>query len=112
MKTLFFLLLLTGLARATPFLVCDPVPGNLDQFTKPVSYVITGLSSSPITTPATVNADGTIQLHYDLASLPHGSYSVTAAAVNSLGGVGPSSTPPFAFTNGLPAAPTTLRLVP
>jgi hypothetical protein len=103
---------LAGPVLASPFLVCDPVPGSLDQFTKPVSYVITGLSSTPLSTPATVNSDGTVQLHYDLAQLPHGTYSVTAAAVNSLGGVGPASEPPFSFTNGLPAAPTSLRLVP
>ena len=102
----------TESAYCTPFLVCDPVPGNLDQFTKPVSYVITGLGSTPITTAATTNPDGTIQLHYDLSALPHGSYAVSAAAVNSLGGVGPASTPVFDFTSGLPAAPTTLRIVP
>jgi hypothetical protein len=113
MRTLFLTVFMaSGIASASPFLVCDPVSGSLDQFTKPVSYVITGLSGTPISTPATVNTDGTVQLHYDLGSLPHGSYSVSAAAVNSLGGVGPSSTPPFTFTNGLPAAPTTLRLVP
>src|SRR5207344_1849157 len=43
----------------SPFLVCDPVPGSLDQFTKPTAYVITGLSSSPLSTPAFVNGDGT-----------------------------------------------------
>lgn len=112
MKTLLVLLLTTAAASASPFLVCDPVSGSLDQFTKPASYVITGLSSTPISTAATVNADGTVQLHYDLAQLPHGTYSVTAAAVNSLGGVGPESAPPFSFTSGLPAAPTTLRIVP
>jgi hypothetical protein len=104
-----------GVAQAvlgSPFLVCDPVPGNLDQFTKPVSYVITGLSSTPLSTPAVVNGDGTVQLHYDLAQLPHGTYTVTASAVNSLGGVGPASDPPFSFTSGLPAMPTGLRIVP
>jgi hypothetical protein len=99
MRTLLVVACLAGsemAASASPFLVCDPVPGNLDQFTKPVSYVITGLSGTPLSTPATVNQDGTVQLHYDLSALGNGTYTVTAAAVNVLGGVSPA-TGPFLF---------------
>lgn len=115
MRTLLYIgALIFGVARialATPFLVCDPVPGNLDQFTKPVSYVLTGLSGSPISTPATVNGDGTVQLHYDLSALTHGTFTVTAAAVNQFGGVSGASDP-FSFGVGVPAIPTSLRIVP
>ena len=99
------------IALGSPFLVCDPVPATLDQFTKPVSYVVTGLGGSPISTQATTNADGTVQLHYDLQSLPHGSYTVTASAVNALGGISGASDP-LSFTSGVPATPTSLRIVP
>ena len=105
------LMVIAQAALGSPFLVCDAVPAALDQFTKPVSYVVTGLGGTPISTQATTNADGTVQLHYDLQSLPHGSYTVTASAVNALGGISGASDP-FSFTSGVPAIPTTLRIVP
>lgn len=108
---LLLLLALATLVKASPFLVCDPVPASLDQFTKPVSYVVTGLGGTPISTQATTNQDGTVQLKYDLQSLPHGSYVVTASAVNALGGISGASDP-FSFTSGVPAIPTALRIVP
>ena len=98
-------------AFASPFLICDPVPAGLDQNTMPVSYVLTGLGTTSLSTPATTNQDGTIQLRYDLSQLPHGSYTVTASAVNVFGGVSGSSLP-FSFTSGVPSVPTTLRIVP
>jgi hypothetical protein len=84
---------LAGILLASPYLVCDPVPASLDQFTKPVSYILTGLSPDPLTTPAMVNQDGTVQLRYDLVNLKNGNYTVTAAAVSVLGGVSPASGP-------------------
>lgn len=108
---ILFLMMATR-TLASPFLVCDAVPSNLDQFTKPVSYVLTGLAQSPISTPATTNSDGTVQLHYDLSGLTHGTFTVTAAAVNVFGGIGPASDPPFSFGVGVPAAPGNLRIVP
>ena len=84
---------LAGLLLASPFLVCDFYPAGLDQFTRPVSFILTGLSPNPLTTSATVNSDGTVQLRFDLANQANGTYTVTAAAVNVLGGVSPASGP-------------------
>jgi len=113
MKTLFLILLsLANVAFASPFLVCDPVPAVTGQQSlNVVSYVVTGLTANPISTPAQVNADGSQQLHYDLATTPNGSYTVTANAVNGLGLEGPASDP-FTFTVGLPIKPMGLRISP
>ena len=103
-----------GVAQAvlgSPFLVCDPYPAALDQSTKPVSFILTGLAQTPISTPATINQDGTIQLHYDLQRLAHGTYTLTASAVNVFGGVSGASDP-FSFTSGVPGVPGNLRIVP
>src|ERR1700740_1130115 len=105
MKTLLTLLCLAGHAVAAPFIVCDPVPAQTQQILNVVSYLITGLSSNPISTQAIINPDGSQQLHYDLAATANGSYTVTAAALNGLGLEGPASGP-FTFTVGLPAKPT------
>lgn len=105
------LIVIAQVSLGSPFLVCDPYPAGLDQSTMPVNFILKGLSSNPIVTPATVNQDGTIQLHYDLSQLAHGSYTVIADAVNIFGGVSPDSLP-FQFTSGVPGVPTTLRIVP
>lgn len=102
---------LAGSLLASPFLVCDSYPANLDQFTKPVSFILTGLAAQPISVPATINQDSTIQLHYDLSALTHGTFTVTASAVNIFGGVSPDSVP-FTFGVGVPSVPTSLRIVP
>jgi len=113
MKTIATLrsLLLTGRLCAAPFLVCDAVPSNANQGLNVVSYLISGVSASPITVAAQINADGSQQLHYDVGGLPNGSYTVMAAAINGFGKQGPESSP-FTFTVGLPGAPTGLRLSP
>ena len=113
MKKIFLVLwvLLAQAAMAAPFLVCDPVPAQTQQNLNVVSYVLTGLSSNPISTQAIINADGSQQLHYDLGSTANGSYTVTAAAINGLGLEGPPSDP-FTFTVGLPTKPTGLRISP
>ena len=77
----------------------------------PVSFVIKGLSANPFSTPAFTNQDGTIQLKYDLSQLAHGTYSVTASALNVFGGSSLDSAP-FSFTVGVPAVPTNLRIIP
>ena len=92
-------------------LVCDAYPAGLDQFLKPVSFLVKGLSANAISTPATQNPDGTLQLHYDLSQLGHGSYTVVVDAVNVLGGVSPDSLP-FQFVSGVPGAPTNIRITP
>ena len=104
-------LLLPVIASASPFLVCDPYPAGQDQFVTPASFVLKGLSANPISTGVQTNPDGTIQLHYDLATLGNGTYTVIVDAVNVLGGVSPDSLP-FTFTKGVPAPPGNLRIVP
>lgn len=115
MRTFVFVCLLSGSsvlrAFASPFLVCDPYPAGLDQSTMPVSFILKGLSGNPLSVPVQTNQDGTIQLHYDLANLGNGTYTVVADAVNVFGGVSPDSVP-FTFTKGVPAALTNLRIVP
>ena len=111
MKWLALFLALVGIAHGTPFLSCDPYPAGLDQASRPVSFVLTGLAPRPISTPATVNADGTIQLHYDLATLSPGNYTVAASAVNALGGISPASLP-FRFHARRAERALNLRLVP
>lgn len=111
MKLLALFLVSAGIAYSTPFLVCDPYPAGLDQATRPVSFVLTGLSPNPLSVPATVNSDGTVQLRYDLATLSNGNYTVVASAVNGLGGISPASLP-FVFIRGAPNVPTNLRIVP
>lgn len=103
-------LLLGGSVWASPFLVADPYPVGLDQSSKPVSFILKGLGASPISIPATVNSDGTVQLRYDLAALPNGNYTVIADAVNQFGGVSLDSAP-FTFTRGIPNAPINLKIV-
>jgi hypothetical protein len=112
MKTILLILLaLANVAWGAPFLVCDAVPAQAQTNLNVVQYVITGLSTTPITTQAMINADGSQQLHYDLSAVANGSYTVTAAAVNGLGLEGPFSDP-FIFTVGLPTKPTGLRISP
>lgn len=111
MRMFLLLFLVIGVARASPFLVCDPYPAGLDQSTMPVSFVLKGLAQNPISVQAQVNQDGTVQLHYDLSTLGNGTYTVLADAVNVFGGISPDSSP-FTFTKGVPAPPSNLRIVP
>jgi uncharacterized membrane protein len=112
LMVIVFLGLLSALAaRAAPFLVCDAITPSSDPALNPVSYTISGLASSPVSTPATQNADGTIQLHYDLASLANGNYTVSAAAVNTFGAASPLSAT-LTFTKGAPGTPQNLRISP
>jgi hypothetical protein len=94
-------------ADASPFLVCTPVPATSPQ---PTSYTIQGLPAVNVAVPATKNADGSVQLHYDLTGLAVGSYTVTATATN-LWGTSPASVP-FTFSSALPAAPMSLSVSP
>ena len=115
MKPLFFVLLGLGCAalgaQAAPFLVADAVTPASDPSLNPVSYRITGLATSAISTPATMNANNTIQLHYDLSTLANGNYTVTAIAVNTFG-LPSAASAPLSFTKGAPGTPTNLRISP
>ena len=110
-KPFLLLLFSSALAHAAPFLVADAVAVASDPNLNPVSYVLTGLSTSAISVAAAQNADGTLQLHYDLATLPNGSYTVTATAVNIFGNTSAPSAP-LTFTKGAPGTPTNLRISP
>ena len=108
MKTLLLLLLTTALAMAQPFLVCTPV-AKTDPSMPLTSYTVTGLSSTPLVVPATINADGSAQLHLDLAkagaagaALANGPYTVTVAATNARGAG--LATGPFPFSLPYPVA--------
>lgn len=113
MKKLILLsILLASRIYASPFLVCTPVPASTGTSVQPTSYTISGLSAS-VTTAATVNPDGSVQLHYDLAAVPNGTYTVTVTAANSAGTSAPSA--PFTFTlplSEIPASPNGLSLSP
>jgi hypothetical protein len=104
------LLVLASRVCASPFLVCDPYPFNANLSLNPTAFIITGLGANPIQTPATALSGG-VYLHYDLAGLSFGNYTVTASAVNQFGGVSVPSAP-FIFTLGAPAPPINLRIVP
>lgn len=91
MRTILAIILIT------PFLVCDPQAGVQ-------SYVITGMGSTTITTPA--QADGSIR--YDMASVPAGTYAIQVQACNDLWGCSVSS--PFGFVKPVLTAPVGLRL--
>ena len=86
------------------FLICDPYLAT--DPAKPDSFVISGLgtpTSLPVTTPATVNTDGTVTLHYDLTSTPNGTYTVTVEA--SLAGVLSAGSASVTFTLPLVTKP-------
>lgn len=114
MKLLLLLSLLLTAVRlsAAPFLVSDQYTQQSDPNLNPTQFVIHGIGGSDITINATTLSSGNIVLQYDLATLPNGTYSVTAAAVNIFGGESPFSAPPFAFTKGVPAPPSNLRISP
>jgi hypothetical protein len=97
------------------FLVCAPYLAT--DPAKPDSFIVNGLgpapvppatSIPPVTTPATVNSDGTVELHYDLTSTPDGTYTVTVEA--SLAGTVSKGSASFTFT--LPVPPPLVPNVP
>lgn len=51
----------------------------------PTSFTISGLPGGDVTSPADVAADGSVTLHFDLAAIAPGTYSVTADATNVAG---------------------------
>jgi len=109
MKKLLPLLLFPVSVYASPFLACNSVPAT-DPTAPILSYTIQGLPAVNLSVPATVNTDGSFQLHYDLGPLANGSYTVTAVAVNQWGASAASS--PFLFSKVLPGAPAGLKLAP
>ena len=84
-RILITLLLTTAAIQASPFLVCDPYPtAGIDQSLIPVSFNITGFGTSPISSLAFTQPDGTVILHYDVGPLSNGQYTVSVTAQNTL----------------------------
>lgn len=113
MKRIVLILLLVAVCgQAAPFLQSNQYAPQSDPNLNPTQFVIEGLggTNNQITINATTLASGNIVLQYDLATLPNGTYSVTAAAINIFGGQSPFSSPPFAFTKGVPAPPSSLTI--
>jgi len=102
---------LAALAYASPFWFPTAIPRAWINRPGPTSFIIKGLSANPVSTLAATNQDGTIQLHYDLSQLAHGTYTVVVDAVNALGGISPDSAP-FLFVSGVPGVPINIRIVP
>jgi hypothetical protein len=109
------MLFVAGSVQASPFLVCNPVPAT-DPSVVGVSslwtYSLSGLGPAPVVVPAQINSDGSVQLHYDLAGLANGSYTVTAIATLTGKGLASPSSAPFTFSFAVPAAPTSLLVSP
>jgi hypothetical protein len=108
MKQLILLLLSPFLlvsAYAVPTLTCNPypaVPGN------PSAAILTfslffDASTTPVTSSAVVNPDGTQVLQFNLSGLPPGTHTVYAEAINMAGVTSPASEPPLTFNLGNPA---------
>jgi hypothetical protein len=89
-----------------PFLVTASIPTTGVQ---PDSYTISGLPSSPVTSTAFTNTDGSKQLKYDLSPVANGSYTVNVTASNQWGTSAASS--PFSFVKAAPGTPTLLTIV-
>jgi hypothetical protein len=100
-KILFCLIvvvLFTTSAWAGPFWVCAPQKGVSH-------YVITGDVND--TTPAQDLGDGTVRVHYDLASLADGNYTCDIKAVSVWGESAPV---PFYFNKILPECPSAMDI--
>jgi hypothetical protein len=108
MKQLILLLLsvfLLASAYAVPTLTCNPypaVPGNPSAAISTFSLFFDG-STTPVASPAVVDADGTQVLQFNLSGLPPGTHSVYAEAINMAGATSPASAPPLTFNFENPA---------
>lgn len=87
-------------AKASPFLVCDPQPGQGVEW-----YEVSGLPNG-IGAHVPVDSTGQYGFKLDLRDLPVGSYTVTARACVGLWGCSADSLP-FAFER--PQAPGTTQ---
>ena len=92
---------------AGPYLVCDPYPASAVQ---PTGFTCTFDALAPTPIPISTNADGSVQMHFDLAALnlTNGNHTVKCSAQDAWGSSGDSA--PFAFTKGVPSPPANIRL--
>jgi len=108
MKQLILLLLsafLLASAYAVPTLTCNPypaLPSNPSAAILTFSLFFDG-STTPITSSAVVNPDGTQILQFNLSGLPPGTHTVYAEAISMAGVTSPASAPPLTFNLGIPA---------
>jgi len=108
MKQLTLLLLsifLLASAYAVPTLTCNPypaVPSNPSAAISTFSLFFDG-STTPVTSSAVVNPDGTQVLRFNLSGLPPGTHTVYAEAINMAEVTSPASAPPLTFDLGIPA---------
>src|SRR6516162_4269847 len=108
MKQLNLLLLPTSLlasAYAVPTLTCNPypaVPSNPSAAISTFSLFFDG-STTPVTSSAVVNSDGTQILQFNLSGLPPGTHTVYAEAICMAGVTSPTSAPPLTFNLGIAA---------
>ena len=101
------ILAFSTIAESAPFLVCDPYPASGQQ---PIAFILIFDNGTPMEVGIQTNADGGVQLHYDLSSLAVGAHTVVAQS-KTLWGVSASSVPlSFVKPATVPAAPTTLQL--
>ena len=100
--------LISSIAFASPFLICDPYPVGASQ---PDQFVLVIDAGSPITSLAETLVDGAKRLKYDLAGISTGSHSVTVKARIDLWGL-ESTAVPFSFTKPAAAvAPSGIGLI-
>jgi hypothetical protein len=95
-SAILILLATAGAVSAAPFLVCDPYP--LPAANQPDSFEVTITPLAPFTVPVTTNADGTVQLKYDLGpatTIGAGAHTATAVAVKGGWKSGASNSYPF-----------------
>ena len=88
-------------SNAAPFLVSDPYPA---AGPKPDSFSCALDSGALISIPSTVNADGTVILHYDLAAIGNGAHTAQCSATSTLWGSSAQSGK-LSFSAGIPPAP-------
>lgn len=93
------------MAFAAPYLTCANY-ANDDN--KPTSFLVAMDGGAEIEVAATTNADGTVKLRYDLASISSGSHSAVIKAKNIWGTSAASAAYPF--TKAVPNAPTSVGL--
>jgi hypothetical protein len=91
--------------QAAPFLVCDPYPADKPQ---PDVFLVTVGTAPPISVPASKDANGSVALKWDLASIGTGAKTVTVKAKSAWGESADST--PFSFTPGVPVTPGRIGL--
>ena len=92
------------IANASPFLVCDPYPADVNltdgDAPNPEYFIIVFDNAAPLNSPAFVLPDGRITMRHDLGSVAKGKHVVRVKAAHSIWGE--SAEVPFTFRAGTP----------